>query len=161
MSKYIELNENLDNLKLSKIKEILPAALDDATKNDKPFLDILCDLTKAEIDFRDERARKINVVVSSFPYHKTIKDFDFSYQPTVNKQQIMDLSTLRFMEEKANIIFMGSPGTGKTHLATALGIEAASQRVSTYFINFAELMEKFKKAAKQKKTELKALLNIT
>ena len=153
MSKYIELNDNLEILKLVRIKELLPKVLDDASKNEKPFIDLLYDLTKAEIDFRDDRARKINVTVSSFPYLKTIKDFDFSYQPTINKQQIMDLSTLRFMEMKSNIIFMGSPGTGKTHLATAIGIEAASQRISTYFINFAELMEKFKKAAKENRVE--------
>ena len=149
MSKCIELNDNLEVLKLIRIKELLPQILDDASKNNKPFVDLLYDLTKAEIDFRDDRARKINVTVSSFPFLKTIKDFDFSYQPTINKQQIMDLSILRFMDAKSNIIFMGSPGTGKTHLATAIGIEAASQRISTYFINFAELMEKLKISSKR------------
>ena len=94
-----------------------------------------------------------NVMVSSFPYHKTLSEFDFTYQPTINKAKVMDLATLRFMEEKSNIIFMGSPGTGKTHLATAIGIEAASQRISTYFINFAELMEKFKQASKENRVE--------
>lgn len=153
MSKYIELNENLDNLKLAKMKEILPIVIDNANKNEMPLVDCLYELTKAEINFRDERARKINVTVSSFPYYKTIKDFDFSYQPTINKQQIMDLISLRFMENKSNIIFFGSPGTGKTHLATAIGVEAASQRISTYFINFAELMEKFKKAAQENRVQ--------
>lgn len=153
MNKYIELTNNLDVLKLSKIKEILPSVLNDASKNEKAFTDVLYELTKAEIEFRDERAKRINVTVSSFPYLKTIKDFDFSYQPTVSKQKIMDLATLRFMDDKSNIIFMGSPGTGKTHLATALGIEAASQRISTYFINFATLMEKFKQAAKENRVE--------
>lgn len=148
MNKYIELNNNLENLKLTRIKEILPVTLDSLKNEDKSLVDVLYELTKSEIGFRDERARKINVTVSSFPYHKTISDFDFTYQPTINKQQILDLATLRFMDTKSNIIFMGSPGTGKTHLATAIGIEAASQRISTYFINFAELMEKFKRAAK-------------
>ena len=140
MATYAQLNNNFDSLQLSKVKEILPVYLDDKQNKDKSLIDSLYDLTKAEIDFRDERARRINITVSSFPYHKTLKDFDFSYQPTINKQKIMDLASLRFIEEKSNIIFIGSPGVGKTHLATALGIEAASQRVSTYFINFAELM---------------------
>lgn len=153
MSKFVELSNNLDVLKLSKIQELLPSYLDESKKNDKSFVDLLYELTQAEIDFRDERARRINVVVSSFPFVKTIKDFDFSYQPTINKQQIMDLASLRFLETKTNIIFMGSPGTGKTHLATAIGVEAASQRVSTYFINFSDLMEKFKKAAKENRIE--------
>ena len=92
-------------------------------------------------------------MVSSFPYQKTINDFDFGYQPTINKAKILDLASLRFIDEKSNIIFMGSPGTGKTHLATALGIEAAGNRISTYFINFAELMEKFKQASKENRVE--------
>ena len=153
MNKYIELNNNLENLKLTRIKEILPITLDSLKNEDKSLVDVLYELTKSEIEFRDERARKINVTISSFPYHKTISDFDFTYQPTINKQQILDLATLRFMDTKSNIIFMGSPGTGKTHLATAIGIEAASQRISTYFINFAELMEKFKRAVKENRVE--------
>lgn len=113
----------------------------------------LYDLTSEEIKFRDESAKKINVTISSFPYLKTINDFDFSYQPSINKQQILDLATLRFMDLKENIIFMGSLGTGKTHLAVSLGMEAASQRISTYYINFATLMEKFKVAAKENRVE--------
>jgi len=153
MSKYAQLNNNLDSLSLSKIKEIIPSYLDNKDNNDKSLIDSLIELTDQEIQFRDQRARKINITISSFPYHKTLKDFDFSYQPTINKAKIDDLSSLRFMDEKANIIFMGSPGTGKTHLATALGIEAASQRISTYFINFAELMERFKRASKENRVE--------
>ena len=153
MSTYAKLNNNLETLSLSKIKDILPSYLDDKKNNDKSIVDILNDLIQAEIDFRDERAKRINITVSSFPYHKTLNDFDFSYQPTINKAKILDLATLRFMDEKSNIIFMGSPGTGKTHLATALGMEAASQRISTYFINFAELMEKFKQASKENRVE--------
>ena len=154
MSKYTELNNNLDILALTKMKEILPSIIDETNRQeDKTIIDALYDLTKAEIEFRDERAKKINIVVSSFPYLKTINDFDFSYQPTINKNKIHDLVSLRFMDEKSNVIFMGSPGTGKTHLATAIGIEAASQRIATYFINFSELMEKFKKAAQENRVE--------
>ena len=153
MATYAQLNNNLDTLSLSKIKEILPSYLDDNGNEERSLIDNLYDLTKAEIEFRDERARKINIMVSSSPYHKTVKDFDFSYQPTINKQKILDLSTLRFIDDKSNIIFIGSPGVGKTHPATALGIEAASQRISTYFINFAELMEKYKRAAKENRVE--------
>lgn len=151
MSTYTELCNNLDLLSLSKIKEILPVTIDNS-KN-KSIIDVLKDLTDAEIKFRDERARKINITVSSFPYFRTIQEFDFDYQPTVDKNKILDLKTLRFMDSKSNIIFMGSPGTGKTHLATAIGIEAASQRISTYFINFAELMEKFKQASIENRVE--------
>ena len=115
--------------------------------NHLTFIDALHNLTKQELEFRDERAKKINITVSSFPYVKTVDDFDFdfNYQPTVNKSLIYDLKSLRFMSEHKNIIFIGSPGTGKTHLAVSIGVEAASQRISTYFINFAVLMSKIKK----------------
>lgn len=76
--------------------------------------------------------------------------FAFVYQPSINRKQIEDLASLRFMDTKSNIIFMGSSGVGKTHLATAIGIEAASRRISTYFVNFATMMNKFKQAAKEK-----------
>ena len=151
MSNYIRLTNNLENLKLSKIQEIIPSYLDE--NHDKSLIDCLLDLTDAEIAFRDERARKINIMVSSLPYHKTIADFDFSYQPTIDKAKILDLISLRFIDKKSNIIFVGSPGVGKTHLATSIGIEAASQRISTYFINFAVLMEKFKEASKENRVE--------
>lgn len=153
MSKYVELNNNLETLKLSRIIDLLPNVLNDANTKNMSFVDILYDLTTEEIKFRDDRAKRINITVSSFPYLKTINDFDFSYQPSINKQQILDLATLRFMEAKENVIFMGSPGTGKTHLAVSLGIEAAGQRISTYYINFATLMEKFKTAAKENRVE--------
>lgn len=153
MTNYNELTNNLEILKLEKMKEILPNAITNSVKNNVGLQDSLLELTKAKIEFRDERAKKINITVSNFPYIRTINQFDFSYQPAINKNQILDLASLRFIEEKTNIIFIGSSGVGKTHLATSLGIEAASQRISTYFINFALLMEKIKKATQENRLE--------
>jgi DNA replication protein DnaC len=147
MSNYIQLLNNLDRLELTKIKEILPSYLDAAIKNEKTTTDVLKELTDEEIKFREERARIINLKISHFPSHKTINDFDFSYQPSINKAQILDLLSLRFIEQCENILFIGSSGVGKTHLAIALGMEASSKRYSTYFIHFNVLMDKFKKAA--------------
>ena len=153
MTNFNVLRNNMEELSLTKMLEILPNVIDKSTKNQTSLLDSLMELTNAEIEFRAERAKKINIVTSHFPYIKTFKDFDFSYQPSVRKEQIADLTSLRFIETKTNIIFIGSSGVGKTHLATAIGIEAASQRISTYFINFAQLMEKFKRAAKENRVE--------
>ena len=88
MSNYIQLANNLDQLKLTKIKEYLPTYLDDAIVKNLSFVDILLDLTNKEIDFREKRAAEINLAVSNFPFIKKINDFDFSYQPSISKKQI-------------------------------------------------------------------------
>ena len=147
MSVYTQLLNNLETLSLSKMKELLPGYLDKAVASQKPAVEIMLDLTDAEIAFREERAKQINLTISHFPFLKTIDDFDFSYQPSINKALIQDLLTLRFIETNQNILFIGSSGVGKTHLATSIGMECASKRYSTYFIHFNKLMEKFKLAA--------------
>ena len=108
MSNYIKLLNNLDTLKLSTIKEYLPSFLDNNLSNDLSFVDILLELTNKEVDFRESRAAEINLSISNFPYRKTIKDFDFSYQPSVSKPLILDLLSLRFLESFDNILFIGS-----------------------------------------------------
>ena len=144
MTNFNALQNNLEALSLTKMKDILPGVIDKSVKTGATLQDSLTELTEAEIAFRGERAKKINIVKSHFPFMRTIRDFDFSYQPSINRKQIEDLASLRFMDTKSNVIFVGSSGVGKTHLATAIGIEAASRRISTYFVNFATMMNKFK-----------------
>lgn len=128
MNRYAQLNNNLDALQLAWMKEILNSVIDRNTGNsDYSLQDALLDLTDAEIAFRDDSAKRI-ISVSHFPFNKTLRDFDFGFQAGINKEKILDLVSLRFLDKKENIVFMGSPGVGKTHLATAIGIEAASQR---------------------------------
>jgi len=153
MTSFNMLQNNLEELSLLKMSEILPNVIDKSVKECTSLTDSLVELTNAEIEARSERAKKINIMTSHFPYQKTIQDFDFTYQPSINREQIMDLMSLRFIDTKTNVVFLGSSGVGKTHLATSIGIEAASQRISTYFINFAVLMEKFKQAAKENRVE--------
>lgn len=163
MSSYNQLINNLGTLKLTKMIEMLPSLLESNRKQPEMSLtESLLKLTDAEITFRDERARKINVVLSSFPYHKTIKDFDFSYQPQINKSQIEDLCSLRFLEIKSNVIFIGSPGVGKTHLATAIGIEAASQRLVNIFHQFLNFNDENKESCgrKTRRTDYKTLFKV-
>lgn len=153
MSSYIQLINNLEKLRLFKIKEYIPNYLDDNVINNMSIVDVLKELTEKEIEFREERAAQINLTTSNFPYHKTLDDFDFNYQPNISKAQILDLCTLRFLENKDNILFIGTSGVGKTHLATSIGMEAASKRVSTYFIHFNDLITKIKKAYNENRHE--------
>ena len=153
MSTYTQLINNLNKLELTKIVEILPSYLDNAVSENKTATDIMCELTEAEINFREERARQINLMISHFPFLKTLEDFDFTYQPSINRNLIFDLASLRFIEENENILFIGSSGVGKTHLAVSIGMECASKHYSTYFIHFNTLMAKFKAAAKEGRLE--------
>ena len=102
--------------------------------------------TRLDVELRNEKAIYGCVRTAGFPFLKTFEDFDFSFQPTINKEQIIDFKNLRFIENNENIIFVGSPGVGKTHLATSIGIEAAQNRNSTYFINCSDLIANLKKA---------------
>ncbi len=153
MSNHIQLSNNLDQLKLTKIKEYLPSYLDDAISKNISIVDILLELTNMEIDFREKRAAEINLAIYNFPFIKTINDFDFSYQPSISKAQILDLASLRFIESFENIMFIDSSGVGKTHLATAIGVEASANHISTYFICFQTLIAKIKKAVSENKVE--------
>jgi len=100
-----------------------------------------------------KRVVEINLAISNFPFIKMISDFDFSYQPSISKNQILDLASLRFIESFENIMLIGSSGVGKTHLATAIGIEASANHVSTYFIHFQSLIAKIKKAVAENKVD--------
>jgi len=73
---------------------------------------------------------------------KSIDDFDFNYQPKLNKQQITDLASCRFINENKNIVFMGKPGVGKTHLANAFGLEALKQGYKVLFMHINDLIDK-------------------
>lgn len=155
MSKYTELNNNLTNLNLIKIKELFPFVLERKQIDNNILIDILYELTTNELQFRDERAKQINITVSNFLIKKDIKEFDFSFQPSIDKNKIMDLLTLRFLDNNENILFQGMPGTGKTMLACCIGKEAASNRVSTYFINCNDLINDLRKAKYENKLEQK------
>lgn len=150
---YNNLIDNLEKLKLYKMSEYLPNYIDEINKKDIPFLDALYKLTEKEIEGRADRASLYNIKVAHFPFNRTLDEFDFDFQPSINKKEIMDLSTLRFLEEKKNIVFVGSPGVGKTHLSVAIGTEAAKKRVSTYFISCHDLISKLTLAYKENRFE--------
>lgn len=146
MSNYNKLLNNLDNLKLFKIKENIDTYINLINEKQKDIVDSFYELTNLELSFKRERAINSLVKMAGFPYHKTLEDFNFDFQPSINKDKIIDLKNLRFLENKENILFVGSPGVGKTHLATSIGIEAASNRYSTYFISCHDLVTNLKKA---------------
>lgn len=153
MNNYNKLLTNFEILKLDKIKDYYPNFVDNAVKNNLSLTEAFLELTNKEIDYRNERASQIQVLVSAFPYRKEIDDFDFDYQPSINKQEIMELNTLGFLERHDNILFLGPSGVGKTHLAVSIGITAAKKRYSVYFISCHDLITQLNKAQYENKLD--------
>lgn len=143
---YERLKENLDSLKLRNTLEILDNYLERAIKDDLNIVTVPDHIFAEEARSKRNRAYEKQVQLSGFPIKKTLAEFDFTFQPSIDKRQIEELATMRFMENAENIVFLGPPGVGKTHLATALGLEAARSRFSTYYINCHTLIEQLKKA---------------
>lgn len=146
---YLHLKNNLEELKLTGMVQYLDQFLDRIERKDASVLHSLLLLTNEEIKLKQKRAINGCVKVANFPFMKTMEDFDFSFQPGLSKEQITGYKSLRFMEKAENLIFIGSPGVGKTHLSVSIGIEAAKNRNQTYFINCSDLLEQLKKAKRE------------
>ncbi len=153
MSNYNKLLNNFEKLKLNKFKELIDSYINLINDKKVDIVDTLYKLTEEEIKMKEEKAIHGCVKVANFPFYKTLEDYDFSFQPSVNKEKVIELKNLRFLENKENILFIGSPGVGKTHLATAIGIEAAKNRQITYFINCNDLINNLKKAYSENRLE--------
>ena len=148
-SQYLRLQENLLYLNLKQMHLHLDHILD----SNVSLLEGLLKLTDYEIEIKRENVLNAIVKVAHFPHYKTLKDFDFEFQPNINQNQLMNLSGLGFIEKKENILFLGNSGVGKTHLATAIGIEAAKARYSTYFIKCHELLTNLRQAQHENRLE--------
>ncbi len=114
--KFKDVEDNLNILKLDKIAECLSEYVDKVNNEKIPFLNALYELTKLEIANKAERSSQFNIRIAHFPYYRTFEDFDFTFQPSINEEQVRELASLRFIDEKKNILLIGSPGTRKnTH----------------------------------------------
>lgn len=156
---HAKLLNNLEVIKLEKMHSYIPTYLDTVSKEGISVLDALIHLTDKEIIHKNEMASKIQVSVAGFPFVNRANEYDYDFQPSVKKAHIIDLCTLRFLEKKKNILFYGTPGVGKTHLATSIRIEAASKRQLTYFITYHDLIQNLSKTYHEKssRNKIKAL----
>lgn len=145
-SAYTRITDNLKFLKSKESLDVIDKTIDYVNKNNLSFIDGFLYFTEAQVEKKKVNLVNHSVNMAGFPKVKTIADYDFDYQPSLNKQQIYDLNSLRFIKKQENVVFYGNSGVGKTHLATAIGITAAQNRNSTYFIKCAELMETLHKA---------------
>jgi len=128
-----KLREALAALRLKTFAEILEDTLLKAEREKLSPADILFLLASQEIATRQQRLVKTRVLQAGFPTLKTIDAFDFAFPKTINKTQILNLLDLTFVNQKNNVILMGPPGTGKTHLALTLGHQVCLQGIKTLF----------------------------
>jgi len=120
----MEIIKQLQGLKLSGMAKTIEARNQYAIENNISYLDFISLLLEDEYSNRASNSYIKRLRLSKLDPSKGLEVFDFSFQPKLNKKKILDLQGLRFITEKENIIFMGNPGVGKTHLANALGLEA-------------------------------------
>lgn len=153
LQNYNRLKNNLSLLKLTAMAQHLDDYLTDTEKGTMSALEALLKLTDEEVRLKEERAVQGCVKVANFPFLKTMEDFDFSFQPNLKKEEIIGFKSLRFLEKGENIIFLGTPGVGKTHLSVSIGIEAAKNRKPAYFVNCADLLEDLKRAKNENRLE--------
>lgn len=149
-SNYLRLKENLEYLKLKQFSLHLDELI---AERNTSLVEALLKLTDYEADTKRINAANQMVKTAAFPALKDISSFDFSFQPSIDERQIKDLCQLGFLENNENIVFLGSSGVGKTHLSISIGIEAARQRYSTYFIKCSNLLENLKKAQDENRLE--------
>jgi DNA replication protein DnaC len=146
-STYQQLRSHLAYLKLTAAAEQLPTALE-AAERDKPgYTQFLHDLLDVEVTATEQRRLDGRLRFANFPSTKTLEEFDFSAQPALDQRLVDELATLRFIDEKANLLLVGPPGTGKTMLAIALGLKAVHAGYRVYYTTAADLVARTAKAA--------------
>jgi len=106
----------LYELGLNTASELLDAKLEDAMHKDATYLSFLSELLEAEIQEKKRRSEETRIKLSRLPHRKTLEEFDFGFQPSIDVKQIKELSTLAFVARKENVIFLGPPGVGKLTL---------------------------------------------
>lgn len=108
------------------------------------YEEFIVKLLEQEKRERSRRREEILLRLSNFPVIKTFDGFDFSFNASIEKKVIEELRTMRFIEESSNVLFLGPPGVGKTHLAIALGVEAIQKGYVAYFTTVDEIARKLK-----------------
>ena len=130
---------DLRELKLPSIVECWERMAVDAKRQRQPYAEYLAELVHQEVTDRRERSIRRKISEARFPRLKTLDTFDFAAQPSLDRDEVLDLARADFVEQHANVVLMGEVGTGKTHLAIALGIACCQQYKRVRFITAAEL----------------------
>jgi DNA replication protein DnaC len=140
------LQNHLRRLKLHRMEQVLATVAEEAIKGQLSYTDFLTQLLEAEVDARYERTTLSRIRLAPFPFPKTLAEFDFSFQPSIDQKRLKELAKLRFIDQGENVISLGPPGVGKTHLAVALGMKAAEAGYRVLFTTATDLVTTLAKA---------------
>ncbi|HKY32957.1 MAG TPA: IS21-like element helper ATPase IstB [Candidatus Polarisedimenticolia bacterium] len=140
------LQEHLQRLRLFKSRDRLEALLQEATSRELSYADFLDQVLTEEVASKTAKHVTMRTQLARFPFVKGLDAFDFSYQPSLDKKQIQTLSTGHFIEHGDNLVILGPPGVGKTHLAVGLGLKAIERGYRVLFTTAAALITSLTRA---------------
>jgi DNA replication protein DnaC len=152
------LMDLLQRLRLFKSRERLEALLQDATARELSYADFLDSLLGEEVASKRDKNVAMRTNLARFPFVKSLDAFDFTYQPSLDKKQIQTLATCHFVEHGENLLILGPPGVGKTHLAVGLGLKAIEHGYRVLFTTAAAMIAKLTAALAEGRLEEKLKL---
>ena len=147
------LKEKLSRLGLFKMEAILDGISEDASKQSLTYAEFLDLLVEEELQDKADKLYRTMLRFARFPYVKTLEDFDFSFQPSIDERKIKELCSLSFIGNGENIIFLGPPGVGKTHLAVGIGLKVAARGMRVHFTTLLDMIASLMKAYADSKLE--------
>src|SRR5213595_346738 len=147
--RYEHLQAILERLKLTRVPERLDQLAEAAATDKWTYVEFLDRVLDVEVSARVERDVTMKTRLAHFPFVKTLDQFDFSFQPAINEAQIRELATARYVSNGENILLLGPPGVGKTHLAISLGAAAIMVGISVVFFTVADLVDLVQQDAKE------------
>jgi DNA replication protein DnaC len=140
------LGEHLRKLRLLKSGERLEALLQHAAANELPYAEFLEQVLGEEVAAKTSKNIAMRTAMARFPFVKPLETFDFEYQPSIDRKQVQQLASCHFIEHGDNVIVLGPPGVGKTHLAVSLGLKAIEAGYRVLFTTAAHLIATLTKA---------------
>src|ERR1700722_9012218 len=150
---FERLREQCQRLRLYQIGQELTMRPEQAAKKELSYADFLAQLLACEVDAKTYKHHQMRIAMARFPFQKTFESFDFKFQPSLDPKQIRELATGRYIQSGDNLVLLGPPGVGKSHLAIALGIKACEQGVRTLFVTATALITTLGKALAEGKLD--------